>query len=243
MISRALILRDRVFWKGLKEFAEDEAVVNERLTIASGANVLDAKFVRPAVGEPSEVVLICHGIGETVEHWRGAQQLLAQHGVASLVFNYSGYGKSTGRVEWEQCERDAVTAFAALRGLVGERPIALLGFSLGSGVAAEVVSRVDASRLILCAGFTSFRDAVCVLGLPRAFVGLVPSIWSAREALAGCCVPVTVVHGEKDVLFPVRMARELAGDCGAELIVVRGLRHNEPYRRPSWGCWGRVFGG
>ena len=87
------------------------------------------------------------------------QELLAAHGAASLVFDYSGYGRSTGRIEAAQCEQDAIAAFEFLEGLAPGAPIAVLGFSLGSGIAAAVMRRVRASRLVLCAGFTSFRAA------------------------------------------------------------------------------------
>jgi hypothetical protein len=66
-----------------------------RTTFPSGNNVIDAKLVQP-VGEAKGAVLICHGIGETVWHWKSVQRLLAQNGVASLLFNYSGWGRSTG---------------------------------------------------------------------------------------------------------------------------------------------------
>jgi hypothetical protein len=74
------------------------------------------------------VVLVCHGIGETVGHWVPVQELLAANGAASLVFDYSGYGRSTGRIEAAQCERDAIAAFEFLEKLAPGAPIAVLGF-------------------------------------------------------------------------------------------------------------------
>ncbi len=55
---------------------------------------LSAVYV--SAGEGSPAVLICHGIGELVEYWAKVQELLKAMGVSSLVFNYSGYGKSSG---------------------------------------------------------------------------------------------------------------------------------------------------
>ena len=98
-ISRALLLRDRMLGRvrPVVEGAGAEATV-ERHEIVSGGNVLDAVWVRPA-GPVRAVVLVCHGICETVEHWVPVQRLLAAHGAASLVFDYSGYGRSPGRIE------------------------------------------------------------------------------------------------------------------------------------------------
>ncbi|MEI9969805.1 MAG: alpha/beta fold hydrolase [Terracidiphilus sp.] len=166
--------------------------------------MLDAAYVRPAAARPRAVVLICHGIAETVDRWLPVQQLLASNGVASLVFDYSGFGKSTGHIDWRQCEIDAISAFRALQQLEPAQPIALLGFSLGSGIAAAVVNQVDADRLILCAAFTSFRDGARAGGLPALLNSWAPPIWSAEHSLRGCRVPVLVVHGEKDRLFQCR---------------------------------------
>ncbi|MGC2298027.1 MAG: alpha/beta fold hydrolase, partial [Acidobacteriaceae bacterium] len=152
-ISRMLLLRDRVLGRlrPVVEGAGPEATV-ERHRIASGKNVLDAVWVRPTAAPVRAVVLVCHGIGETVEHWVPVQELLAADGAASLVFDYSGYGRSSGRIEAAQCECDAIAAFEYLEGLAPGASIAVLGFSLGSGIAAAVMRRVRANRLVLCAG-------------------------------------------------------------------------------------------
>jgi alpha-beta hydrolase superfamily lysophospholipase len=238
-ISRMLLLRDwLVGWvpRPIEDKNTGHALV-ERRRIQSGRNSLDAVWVRPTAGPTRAVVLVCHGIGETVEHWLEVQELLAANGAASLVFDYSGYGRSSGHIDAEQCELDAIAAFAHLEALASGAPIAVLGFSLGSGIAAAVASRLRPSRLVLCAGFTSFRDAAHSLGLPRGLAHFIPPLWHVEEALRDCRMPVLVVHGEKDRLFPVRMATELAACCEAETIIVPLLGHAEPYHRPRADYW------
>jgi uncharacterized protein len=238
-ISRALLVRDwLVGWvPGPIEDKDTGEAIVERRSIASGRNLLDAVWVRPRSDPARAVVLICHGIGETVEHWGPVQELLAGNGAASLVFDYSGYGRSSGRIDAEQCEQDAIAAFRHLEDLAGGAPIALLGFSLGSGIAAAIAGRVRLSRLVLCAGFTSFRDAAHSLGVPRGLGHLIPPLWHAEDALRDCRLPVLVVHGERDRLFPVRMAGELAACCEADTIIVPKLGHAEPYHRPQVDYW------
>jgi alpha-beta hydrolase superfamily lysophospholipase len=240
-ISQMLLLRDRVLGRlrPVVEGAGPEATV-ERRRIASGKNVLDAVWVTPVTVPVRAVVLVCHGIGETVEHWVPVQELLAAHGAASLVFDYSGYGRSSGRIEAAQCERDAIAAFEYLEGLAPGASIAVLGFSLGSGIAAAVMRRVRASRLVLCAGFTSFRAAAHSVGIPVGLAALVPPLWRAEESLRDCALPILVVHGERDRIFPVKMAAELAACCGAKTILVPNLRHAEPYYRPQAAYWGPI---
>jgi uncharacterized protein len=243
-ISRLLIVRDRAL--GWTKCGRIAAGVNERASrhsIASAAHTLDAVFVEPTSTPARAAVLLCHGIGETVEQWFGVQQLFAAQGIASLVFDYSGFGKSKGLPRWEQLEEDAISAFALLERLTPEIPISLLGFSLGTGVAAATIRRIGAHRLVLCQGFTSFRNAAAAGGIPRHLGGLVPPIWHAQPELEQCELPVLIVHGEKDQLFPVAMAHEMAGWCKlrAEVVVVPNTTHNQPFRKPHLSYWGPII--
>jgi alpha-beta hydrolase superfamily lysophospholipase len=243
-ISRVLILRDRVLgWTGPGRRGNFPDVLASTHSIPSGNSLLDAVFVEPALVPAHVAVLLCHGIGETVDHWFPVQRLLAVNGVSSLLFDFSGYGKSTGHVDWSQFENDTVAAFARMQRLAPALPHSILGFSLGSGIAAAVVNRVAATRLVLCAAFTSFRDAARSVGIPARLSPLVPPIWNAEESLCGCVLPVLVVHGEKDGLFPVQMARNLVPLCGpnTELVVVPGVAHNQPFRKPHLNYWGPII--
>ncbi len=239
-ISRLLILRDRAM-RHLPANSEepDPALAVSAHTLHSGANVVDARLVTPAATHAQAAVLICHGIGETVEHWDAVQRLLAQNAVASLVFNYSGYGKSTGWTTPQQCEADAIAAFALLQQLLPGVPVSILGYSLGSGIPTAVARRVDAHKLILCAAYTSLREGAVSIGLPVAFSHLLPAIWTNAEALRRCSIPVLILHGEQDSLFPPKMARELAAACSSscELIVFPGLTHNGPIYAPELSFW------
>ena len=144
-----------------------------RHVIHSRKSHLAAVFVTPKADAVKASVLICHGIGETVDHWLGVQQLLAASGVASLVFDYSGFGRSSGFFHAERCVHDAVTAFTFLKRLTGPLPVSVLGFSLGSGIAAAMISRCrsivwcSARHSHLCerpqsaSGYLSFLSLQC----------------------------------------------------------------------------------
>ncbi len=247
--SRFLLLRDRIrCFPKQKKLAEQrrarEAEIDlQRQQFPSGRNVLDAVLVMPRTTPFQACLLLCHGIGETVEHWQAAQMLLAEHGVASLVFNYSGYGQSTGWISAAQCECDAIAAFRFLeRRLPGKR-ISLLGYSLGSGIAAAILRRVPAHTLVLCAAYTSFRDGARRAGLPGFLIGVFPDLWDSERALRGCSVPVVIVQGEQDRLFPPAMARQLARACdgACELMIVRGVSHNGPIFDPQPGYWSALI--
>lgn len=250
LISRALVLADRLAGR-LRDERPPSGLRVSRDAIRSGSRTLDAVFVTPGTA-PAAALLICHGIGEVVEHWLPAQQLLAAHGIASLVFDYSGYGRSGGRIDWRACEEDALAAWTHLRSLAPDLPVSLLGYSMGSGIACALLDRaaegavegrVAPACLILGSAFTSFRDAACALGLPRPLSGVLPDIWRVRERLAASPVPVLILHGERDRALPVAMARALLGASppATELIVVPAGAHNEAFHRPGLSYWNHVI--
>ena len=84
LISRVLMLRDRLLGRVASPLPMDAAISVSRHTIPSGRNRIDAVFVTPDAKNLKANLLLCHGIGETVEHWFIVQQLLASCGVATL---------------------------------------------------------------------------------------------------------------------------------------------------------------
>lgn len=241
--GRALLARDIVLGRVQHRLQIKPSVHSfTRHRIESGNKTLDAVLSVPAAGDVKAALLICHGIGEAVQHWLRVLQLLADNGVAALVFDYSGYGRSTGFFSAKQSEQDAIAAFHFLERQVPSAPVSLLGFSLGSGVAAAILPHVEARSLLLCAAFTSMRDAAQSVGLPRWLSRGVPPIWRAADVLCASKVPVVIVHGERDRLFPVSMAAELESSCSApcQVILVPQLAHNEPFSRPTMAYWGPI---
>ncbi len=240
--SRAVQFRDRMLSRIPRSRPELPAIAATQHTIPSAKNLLDAVFVTPSPDNARAAVLICHGIGEIVSQWFPIQRILAESGIASLVFDYSGYGLSTGRPDWSQFENDAVCAFNLLKQLAPTLPVALLGFSLGTGIAPAILQRVQADRLVLCAGFSSFRKAARAAWIPGFLSPFVPPIWSAADALRNCALPILIVQGDRDRLFRLPMAHDLVTCCGgrANLLVLPARSHNEPFYNPQMHYWGPI---
>ena len=241
LVSRAIRVHDTLLGR-VRSLAR--AGSREEFFFPSGGRRLAGVWVAGTKGAP--VILICHGIGETGGHWNAVQAFLAQRGVGSMFFNYSGYGKSSGTIRAEHCDEDLVAAYAELRRRVGpEARVFVLGFSLGSGIAASGVGALapQSAGLILCEAYTSFREAVCATRLPRWLARGFPAVWNTVAVAPTLRLPVLVVHSDRDRLFPVEMARRIAQACGGgcELVVVHGLTHNEPYLKPTEAYWGPIL--
>ncbi len=235
IVSRLLLRRDRLNGtrtRMLRAFT----FADQRIVITSNGRRLSAVYVSAGDNTPS--VLICHGIGELVEYWGGVQALLQEMGVSSLVFNYSGYGESSGYISAAHCEEDAIAAYGALEAR-GHRSIVLLGFSLGSAVSGAVASRLEVNGLVLCEGFSTLREAGAAMGFPRWLTNAVPGTWETIRRVRELQIPVLVVHSDKDDLFPLTMANRVyeASGSRAKMIVVQGLSHNAPIFTPTLAYW------
>ncbi len=233
--SRLLLRSDRM--NGIMEqMLNAFTFADERLVIPSGKRRLSAVYV--SAGEETPAVVVCHGIGELVEYWGRVQGLLMEMGVSSLVFNYSGYGSSSGILTTAHCEEDAIAACRELAGR-GHRSIVLLGFSLGTGVGAAVASRVAVDGLVLCEGFSTLREAAMAMGFPLWLTRMVPDAWDTASRVSALEIPVLVVHSDVDGLFPLSMAQRVAEACGSRgmLIVINGLSHNAPIFAPTEDYW------
>jgi alpha-beta hydrolase superfamily lysophospholipase len=236
VVSRTLLCRDRLNGS-LRHMLGGSPPDAARLVIQSGDRRLSAVYLR--AGEDAPVFLICHGIGERVEYWGRVQRFLQTLGASSLVFNYSGYGASSGRVSVAHCEEDAMAAYRELVDR-GHRAVFLLGFSLGSGVASGVAPSLEVKGVILCEGYSTLREgAVAAIGLPVWITRLVPNVWENVRRVSELRVPILVVHSDADRLFPVSMAKRVAAACGecGELLVINGLSHNEPIFNPTEIYW------
>lgn len=203
---------------------------------------LHAWFIPGAPG--AATVLVCHGNAGNISHRLELLKMLHELGLAVLLFDYRGYGQSTGAPSESGTYRDARAAWNYLTLVRGIAPghIVIFGESLGGAVAAHLATDVNPGALIIASAFTSAPD------LASRYYGYLPVRLLARihyptaEFLARVRAPVLIVHSRDDEIVPVshgealfRRARrpkaflEIRGDHNAgllqsESIFTEGLR-------------------
>ena len=217
-----------------------------RLAIASGDRRLDAAFVR-ATADSGPALLIFHGTNEAVSYWADVQALLYRHGVTSMVFDYSGFGRSTGRPTVAHLEQDADAAYAEFIRRVGPRsPPYVLGYSLGTGVVFDAVNRwtPQPAGVVFVASYSSAREGAVAFGLvPHWATFLLPDLWNNVRDARNLRQPLLVVQSDADQLFPVSMARSVydAATVPKQLVILHGYRHEDGHRRPTDDYWAPVI--
>jgi len=161
--------------------------------------------------EAARTVLFCHGNAGNISHRFETITYLAELGVSQLIFDYQGYGRSSGSPSESNVYADAMAAYRWLVDEKGIRPedIVVFGRSLGGAVAIDLASRVDCGGLIVESSFTSAVE-VGKLMFPVVPVRLLLRVkFDSVNKISACSCPVIVAHSPGDELIPFRMGQEL----------------------------------
>ncbi|MDT8449450.1 MAG: alpha/beta hydrolase [Wenzhouxiangellaceae bacterium] len=156
--------------------------------------------------------------------------LLNRLGLNVLIYDYRGYGGSSGRPSENGTYVDARAAWDWLVDSTGipAGEIFLLGRSLGAGVAAGLAERLPEEArpagLILESAFTSVPDMAREIHpwLPWRHVSRIR--YDTLRRLAGDGPPVLVVHSRDDEIVPFPHAERLVEAAGsrARLLEISG---------------------
>jgi fermentation-respiration switch protein FrsA (DUF1100 family) len=178
------------------------------------------------------VVLFCHGNAGNISHRLVSIQLFNELGLSVLIFDYRGYGQSTGKPTENGTYRDADAAWHYLveqRGIPAER-IILFGRSLGASIAADLATRQSAAGLILESGFTSVPDVAAKLypWLPVRWFSRYQ--YDTRKKLANIHSPVLIAHSRDDEIILYSNGERLfeAANEPKQFLQLRG-GHNDGF--------------
>jgi pimeloyl-ACP methyl ester carboxylesterase len=211
----------------LLEKPGDRGLTYEELTLATEDGERLHGWWVETTAERLGSILLCHGnggnVGDRVLHAR----LLCEVGFDVLLFDYRGYGRSTGRPDEEGTLRDARSARTALLDRAGEEPV-VLGESLGGGVALALSLEHPPRGLVLQSAFTGVRDMARhhYPFIPRA---LVPDAYPSLASIGGLRAPLLVLHGERDEVVPPSQGQALfeAAPQPKRLQILPHVGHND----------------
>ena len=199
-------------------------------------------------GRPDRTLLIFCGNGGNLTH---RAPLLARMqrelGASLFIFDYQGYGRSSGAPSEAATYADARAALAYLRGRpdVDPRGIAYYGESLGSAVAVDLAVDEPPLALVLNAPFTSIRDMAQVhYPLLRPLLPLVRTRYDSAARIGEVRVPVLVIHGADDRVVPPEQGRRLydAANEPKRLVIIPGAGHNDLAEVGGEAYWTAVRG-
>lgn len=172
---------------------------------------------------PKGSLLYLHGNGGNIGHRIDLIGVFHRLGLNVLIFDYRGYGESTGRPAEAGTYRDALAGWRYLTQTrhIPATEIYYFGESLGGSIAAWLAERHPPKALVLYATFTSAADMARQLYpfMPASL--LLRYRYDTRAALAKVACPVFIMHSTEDEIVPYAHAQEL-------LAVVKGDKQLVP---------------
>jgi fermentation-respiration switch protein FrsA (DUF1100 family) len=143
------------------------------------------------------------------------------------LMNYRGFGGSTGTPSEEAFYADALALFDYASKTHAE--IAVIGRSLGSGVAAHLAAHRDVSRLVLVTPFDSLENVIKERYFVFPITVLLHDKFDTLSAVRDIKSNVLAILAENDEVVSYERSLSLLEAFPAnqvETIVVRGAGHN-----------------
>jgi hypothetical protein len=177
------------------------------------------------------VVLFCHGNGGNISHRLEKIKILNNIGLDVFIFDYRGYGRSSGRPFEEGLYLDAEAAYTYLHNQrkVPSDKIILYGESLGGAVAVDLATNYETGGIIIEGSFTSVPD------MAKRLVPFMPSFilssrYNSYKKIANISSPILIIHSADDEIVPFEMGRRLfnAAPEPKEFVELKG-GHNDAF--------------
>lgn len=225
-----------VFQRDLIYFPQAATVeAPETLLTLAVADAQVQVTVRPHDG-PNALIYFGGNAEDVSRNLRGFSRAFPDH--ALYLLHYRGFGGSTGTPSEDAIARDAITLFDKV--YATHPHIAVVGRSLGSGVAVRLASQRPAARLILITPYNSLED-IAVRQYP-----IFPVKWLLQDKFeswkyaAHVSTPTLLLAAGQDDIIPLSSTDKLFARFAkgvATLKVIPGVGHNSISDSPEYLQW------
>jgi pimeloyl-ACP methyl ester carboxylesterase len=203
---------------------------------------VEAWYLPPLVssGARASLLLFSHGNGELIDYWPGDFEEPRRWGMAILLVEYPGYGRSGGVATQASVTATVLAAFDWARQEPSIDPARIIAYgrSVGGGAAAALAEERPVAAMILESTFTSVRAFARRYGAPQL---LVRDKFDNLETVRRFQKPLLIVHGEYDQTIPVAHSRALHAAQPASELHLMPCGHNDCPR--PWLILKRFLGG
>lgn len=160
-----------------------------------------------------KTVLFMHGNAGNISHRLYLIQPLLDAGASVFIFDYRGYGQSTGEPTIPGAIADAEAAYDYLQKnrKIPEHDIVLYGESIGGGMAGHLLAEKPVGGIILDSTFTTLMH----VGKKHFSIFKIYPDWldpdpplDITASLQGKHPPLLLIHGMKDELIPYSEAEQ-----------------------------------
>ncbi len=210
------------------DYALQTYLAYREITIPSTDGVvLHAMVVQ---GPEPFTLVYCHGPGGDITASWPRVELLAPLGYTIVIWDYRGFGRSTGTPSESGIHDDEEALWSTVSSMLNGDKLVYYGRSFGGGPCIDMATRHAPDALVEESTFTSV-DALVADGayvdLPRSFVA--DDSWNnlAKVATLGK-VPLLALHGAADDYVQPKYSQQLAAAHPGvtQLVLVPGADHS-----------------
>jgi uncharacterized protein len=189
------------------------------------------------------MILFFHGNAGSIADRANRMSFYQSKGFGAAFLSYRGYGGSTGTPSEAGLITDAQAAYDHLRrvGVPASR-IAVVGESLGTGVAVQLAARNPVAALVLEAPFSAAVD-VAAIAYPWLPVRvLMKDQYRSDTHIGAVAAPLLILHGTKDQVIPYRLGQKLfAAAAEPKTFHALGPVGHDALGNPSTWAMGTAF--
>ncbi len=155
------------------------------------------------------LVFYLHGNAGMLDTWGNNAKIYTDLGYDFFILDYRGFGKSEGEIESEtQVTKDVQIVYDELSKRCDSSKIIIVGYSIGTGVATFLASKVKSKALILQAPFYNFID------FTESRVPFYPNFlkkfnFETNLNIRKVKSPIYIFHGKEDKLIPIENSQKL----------------------------------
>jgi hypothetical protein len=215
----------------------DDPDVHEHWVEVPGARLSAAHLRLP---DPRGVVFFLHGNSGNLKDCLVDLDAFRQVNFDVVMFDYRGYGKSSGRIASEaQLRADVRAVWAEFAGQYEGKRVVISGQSLGTALAAGLAAELCASGhapdlTLLVSPYSSMRALADELypWVPRQVLRYPLHTAQHAALLKG---PLMLIHGDKDELIGIHHSHALRTAApAAQFLCVEGAGHSDLHKFPSF---------
>ena len=181
-------------------------------------------------GTQPYTLIYCHGQGGDITDSWPRIELLAPLGYSLFIWDYRGFGRSTGTPSERGIHDDEEALWTTVRVDGGAEQLVYYGRSFGGAPCIDLATRHPPSALIEESTFTSVDALVsdgAYVDLPRSYVA--DDSWNSLEKIATLgAVPLLALHGAADDYVQPKYSQQLAAahPGTTQLMLVPGADHS-----------------
>jgi pimeloyl-ACP methyl ester carboxylesterase len=176
----------------------------------------------------SKTILFCHGNFGNITQRNYAIKYAKTNNLNLILFDYFGYGKSTGLPSTYKILSNASTVLDWTLTKVDEKNLIIWGESLGGSTASYLASKGKCDRLVLFSTFSSLDDLAFGNNKwvypVRILFGMAINLLPTKEWVKNSKCKILIIHSEEDQLIPFELAEEMYKQdiSRIELLKIKG---------------------